>query len=970
MNKIYKVIWSESSQSWVAVSELNTAHGKRTVRSSTAKVANKMNFTFNMTGLAAACTMIFGLFVSNAGLAASGTLTCTTSNTRDQSGNMICGYSATGNTSQSVALGGAANASGYQSVAVGANTIASGASSVAIGGDDLDRVASTNFPNYQTAGANATYNNTSAAKAYFNLTGDYLVDFANPLTNRYIPTQAGNGAVALGVQALASGELSTAFGTRTKATGIASLALGVGANASKDGAVALGAGSTTATDAVGVTQATVGSGSSALTYSGFAGGSSIVAGDQVSIGSVGFESQLKNLAPGAVTSTSTDAINGSQLYSVANTLQSKLTHYYSVNSTNTATGSNYNNDGAQGAGSIAAGVSASTATTATNAVAIGTGTQALGANTVALGNTAVVNSNDTIAIGNKATGSMTAAGTQTGNIAIGANSQNLASATYVAGASVATGANSTTAPNSVAVGAQSNAQGSSLGGTVSGNASAVAVGFQANASSTTADGATAIGARTAATGASSVAIGGATDANGAKASGQYAVALGWSTNAGANRATAMGAASQALADSAIALGNTALVNAAATNGIAIGKGAQALAANAISIGTGNQVSGANSGALGDPSYISGSGTYTIGNNNGTASAPIAATESGAFGNNNAMPVSTTSGIRIVGNGNSVSSNNAMVMGNNVTVGAGLDGAVVLGNNSSANATVATNSATVNNITYSGFAGSNPAAGNVVSVGTAGSERQIQNVAAGRISATSTDAVNGSQLYVTNNVVGNVASSAKTVLGGNASVGTDGKITMNNIGGTGKDNVNDAIKAANTQVLKGTNVASVVKTTGTDGQSVYTVNADGTTVSGAGAVKVTPGTKNATTNITDYALDLADATKTDIAKGVAASNDIANKGLTFNGDSGTTDAKKLGSTLAVNGDSNITTTASATGVKVELNKTLTGLTSITAGPVTINADGINAGSKPITNVASGGTTNRFSAVIFCLSNSTK
>ncbi|MFY4174793.1 hypothetical protein ACOQIX_27950, partial [Klebsiella pneumoniae] len=79
-----------------------------------------------------------------------------------------------------------------------------------------------------------------------------------------------------------------------------------------------------------------------------------------------------------------------------------------------------------------------------------------------------------------------------------------------------------------------------------------------------------------------------------------------------------------------------------------------------------------------------------------------------------------------------------------------------------------------------------------------------------------DAVNGSQLYVTNNVVGNVASSAKTVLGGNASVGTDGKITMNNIGGTGKDNVNDAIKAANTQVLKGTNVASVVKTTGTDG----------------------------------------------------------------------------------------------------------------------------------------------------------
>ena len=131
-----------------------------------------------------------------------------------------------------MALGYKALASGDQSLAIGGDTHAKGAASIAIGGDDLDRVASTNFPNYQTAGANATYNNTSAAKAYFNLTGDYLVDFANPLTNRYIPTQAGNGAVALGVQALASGELSTAFGTRTKATGLASLALGVGANAS------------------------------------------------------------------------------------------------------------------------------------------------------------------------------------------------------------------------------------------------------------------------------------------------------------------------------------------------------------------------------------------------------------------------------------------------------------------------------------------------------------------------------------------------------------------------------------------------------------------------------------------------------------------------------------------------------------------------------------------------------------------
>ena len=119
------------------------------------------------------------------------------------------------------------------------------------------------------------------------------------------------------------------------------------------------------------------------------------------------------------------------------------------------------------------------------------------------------------------------------------------------------------------------------------------------------------------------------------------------------------------------------------------------------------------------------------------------------------------------------------------------------------------------------AGLPKAANGTVSVGSAGKERQIQNVAAGVISATSTDAINGSQLYATNNYMNNFAGDVKTKLGGNAALGNDGHLTMTNIGGTGKDNVNDAIAAANTKVAAGDNI-TVTPTTNTDGSKTYTV----------------------------------------------------------------------------------------------------------------------------------------------------
>ena len=1369
MNKIYKTVWNEASQSWVAVSELDTAHGKRNVRSSTG-AAGKAGFAFNLAGIAAACMMALGAFVSTP--ASASNLQCTTSNgtgnINDPGGNVICGPGATANTGQGVAIGGAANAAGDQAVAVGANTIAQGNSSVAIGGDDLDKVASNNPPGYQTPGNNATYNNRDAAKIYSALTGDYLVNFADP-TKRYIPTKAGHGAVALGVQALAGGELSTAFGTRAAANGVASLALGVGANASKDGAVALGAGSTTATNAEGITQATVGG----VTYSGFAGGGSVVAGDQVSIGSVGFESQLKNLAPGAISATSTDAVNGSQLYATQNVIgkaaastanilggnakvasdgtltmsniggtgksnvndaikaantqvlngtnvssvvktegsdgqsvytvnadgakvsgssavtvtageknadtnitdyavdlstdtkadiakgvaasndiadiagkgltftgdsgttgikklgdsvavkgdsnittaatsdglkvelnktltgltsitagpvtinsdginagnkaitnvasggttttnaanigdvntavNAAKTHFYSVKSTDTAAG-NYNNDGATGINALAAGVAAKAMgsgdtaigfganANAGDAVAIGTNAKVLtgtsgvtsAARGIAIGFNANAQVASSIAMGNGATTTGTtgvanaiAIGTDAytygaNGVAIGMNAGKGSTAT--SGNNVTVGADSgqrNQGTNNVAIGPGS---GNDLGENVRQNiALGSGAGNQIKSSSGFADyninggkgyghnisigngsgrdsdgnvnvamgqlagqgvignantgigmwtGWNAKGDRNSAFGAAS---GGYVTGNNNSSLGRGAgnnvigdnntglgnqtgnhitgagnVSIGNGTNNATSttvrnldRAVAIGDNANTYGNDSIAMGSGAVAgvsgsNTSVINAIALGTGAQATAANAIAIGTGNIVSGEGSGALGDPSHISGAGTYTIGNNNGTSAAPIAADNAGAFGNSNLMSADAD-GSRIVGNSNNVQSANTMVMGNNVTVGAGMDGAVVLGDSSTADAAVATNEATVNNLTYSGFAGNSPAAGDIVSVGAAGSERQIKNVAAGQISESSTDAINGSQLYATQNVIGNVAASTANILGGDAKVASDGSLSMSDVGGTGKATVHEAIEyaaqgwnvAANgngstkvapgstvdfvngtgttakldtsganpqvsysvntstlttasdgtvsagtagnnfataesvadainsaqktTTVAAGTNIAGVSNTS--DGKNTtYTVNADGASVSGTDAVKVTAGAKDATSNITDYAVDLSDKTKEDIAKGVTASDDIANKGLTFTGDnSSTTDAKKLGDTLAVKGDNNITTTAGSDGLKVELNKTLTGLTSITAGPVTINGDGIDAGSKPITNVASGGDT---------------
>ena len=449
---------------------------------------------------------------------------------------------------------------------------------------------------------------------------------------------------------------------------------------------------------------------------GFAGAQSVGA---VTIGAGDYERRIQNVAAGEVSATSTDGINGSQLYAVANTLSKNMSSYMHINDgTSTQTvGNATTNYGYSGSKAGATG---------TKAIAGGVNAQAAGENAIAIGADATASSKAAIAIGADVTASSESA------IAIGR--------------SVTTDSDS---KNSIAMGLTSN---------ITGTVGAIALGVNSSITSSVP------GGPSTKTSTNSVAIGTdshITDSYRSVAIGDIAtisqgydgVAIGGLANiTNSVNATALGAGSKVTNSiGGIAIGGGTEVT--ADNGIAIGSQSKAFGRSSISIGIGNEVKGDSSSVIGDPSYIdtTATGTHVQGNNNGTSTNPIKASESTFMGNTNLAGTASTTGIHVVGNHNSVDSSNVMVMGNNVTVGTGLDGAVVLGNASSADQYAAATDSTINGVTFeaAGYAGNTGLNnGSIVSVGAIGAERQIKNVAAGAVTATSTDAVNGSQLYKT------------------------------------------------------------------------------------------------------------------------------------------------------------------------------------------------------------------------------
>ena len=459
---------------------------------------------------------------------------------------------------------------------------------------------------------------------------------------------------------------------------------------------------------------------------GFAGAQSVGA---VTIGAGDYERRIQNVAAGEVSATSTDGINGSQLYAVANTLSKNMSSYMHINDgTSTQTVGNATTNygysgskaGATGTKAIAGGVNAQA--TSENAIAIGKDAKTTGLHGVALGGETESTGGQSISVGYRAKSE------GTNSISIGNNASSDSTSDY----STVVGSNSSATINSsssVILGMQNTIKGS-----VSSSPNSIIVG--SNSQINDSNSATAIGSSVTISNLSNYGVGiglAATLDNSAQG-----IALGYS--ASAKNST-----------SGISIGHGSEVSAALA--IAIGAGAKASGEKSISIGTLNEVKGDKSSAIGDPSFIdtTATGTHVHGNDNGTATNPIKASESTFMGNTNLAGTAGTTGIHVVGNNNTVDSSNVMVMGNNVTVGTGLDGAVVLGNASSADQYAAATDSTINGVTFeaAGYAGNTGLSnGSIVSVGATGTERQIKNVAAGAVTATSTDAVNGSQLYKT------------------------------------------------------------------------------------------------------------------------------------------------------------------------------------------------------------------------------
>ncbi|VXA57077.1 conserved hypothetical protein [Acinetobacter proteolyticus] len=243
------------------------------------------------------------------------------------------------------------------------------------------------------------------------------------------------------------------------------------------------------------------------------------------------------------------------------------------------------------------------------------------------------------------------------------------------------------------------------------------------------------------------------------------------------------------ADSAVALGHNS--KAGGKESIAIGQGAEASGLQSISIGTGNKVKGDHSGAIGDPTIVDGANSYSVGNNN-----QVLTDDTFVLGNN---VTKTVAGSVVLGNG-SAATTGAGVAGYALSAATGADKAAITKTTSTTGA---------------------------VAVGdeASGIYRQITGVAAGSADA---DAVNVAQLKAVGNQVVTTQTALVNSLGGGAKVNADGTITgpTYNVAQANQTNVGDALTALDKAIGS---AATTSKTTVTNGQNIVvnkSKNADG------------------------------------------------------------------------------------------------------------------------------------------------
>ena len=906
-------------------------------------------------------------------------------------------------------------AKGDQSIAVGGNVLANGHSSVAIGGDDLDLVGGTRYS------GNATdkfikYNEKGAKTGEYALSGKSLRDIYKEMTGdtmnygSYGNTIAGQGSVALGVQSNSSADLSLAIGTKSQATAFGSVALGTGAKATLLNSVALGTASKTDKEGKAYVQREI----MGVTYT-WAGGQTTDAGDVVSVGSKGYERQIINVSPGDISATSTDAINGSQLYGVLSALE--RVRYFSVKSTDGSTDGtkNWNNDGAKGANSIAIGPSASTTSAATNGIAIGNQANVTGVNAVALGNGTTASVQDSVALGNGAVGAANNFDATAKNASFKNDSGAATNVSYAASSSSTTGA--------VSVGSAGNER----------QIQNVAAG---RISATSTDAVNGSQLYTVMNNVGHNIQQNGTDKSRINNNGTVNYADGNLTTVAVTDGENASKVQINVTQGSLSVDNNGTVSAPTAGVATAGDVANAInnakTTTKVEAGSNAHVNKTTSGkettytVSADKATVQVSSALNLTSNTTTAADGAVTTnysidlaQSTKDDIQKGVDAKTTVDTKgLTFNGDSGSTNveklgsTVTVAGDdNITTEAQDDKVTVKLNKDLVVDSVKAGDTTVNNdgvkvgddvaLTQDGVK-----AGDVklTKDGLNNAGNKVTNVAAG---TDDTDAVNYGQLKETNanvakglniaadngnddnvqlgetvayrssdkNIVTTVSDNqidfklakditVDSVTAGDSKLNTDGltitggpSVTKAGIHAAGNKITNvapgtddtDAVNysqlkqqsaAARTEVAAGTNIKDVVKTTGANGQDVYTVNAKGTTAS-AGSSKVTVTAAEKADNVTDYSIDLAQDTKDDIQKGVDAKTTVDSKGLTFNGDSGSTNVEKLGSTVTVAGDDNITTEAQDDKVTVKLNKDLV-VDSVKAGDTTVNNDGVKVG----------------------------
>ena len=765
----------------------------------------------------------------------------------------------------------------------------------------------------------------------------------------------GNNALAIGASAVTNGNETIAIGKSANASNSNAVAVGKNANASIANSVAIGSDSTTDTNATRQANTTI----NGITYN-FAGATSD-AGMQVSVGAAGKERQIKNVAAGEVSATSTDAINGSQLFAVASQIKPQL-KYVSIKSDTEL--DNANNDGA----------------TADKAIAIGPIAKASSKSAVAIGNTSTASSENAIAIGNNSNSSgvdsvaigPSSVSNNVGSVAVGKDAKANGAFTVALGGG-----------NWQSKGAQANGVGTIALGTYTRTKESTnyqtAVGFE---SKTDAESATAIGYKAVASGKDSVALG-----TGASTTGQDALTFGHNSQANGNSSLAMGLGAQANSNNAIALGYQTNSNSTnSTNGVFIGSvaGKETNGVGNIGIGsnTGNKIIGDNNVSIG-----TGAGSVTATNVYASESIMLG-TQARAINSTAANPVTN---VIAIGKWSSGGSNSTIAIGQNAS--STNQNSIAIGTNASAPAYngVAIGSFSVANTEggtvegynanasrtdkYAGLAGA-VLKGNLgaVSIGNGGTmTRQIKNLAAG---TADTDAVNVAQLksvnlaFKGNTGVGgdvNLATNPLTIKGNDSYITTNASGNTITISANQKDiHVISGTANADTGVANAKNVATAINDAISQNKYKWYLTADNdtagsrATIDKEGTVKFS-GDPNITVarsgnTITSSLNKIITVDTVKASKSVIAGS--GNDQITLDGTSGTVKGKTFSGQSFAAGNNVLSNTTLQIGSATNGDNNVTisrdGFSS-KAGTKTVKfgATGIDAGGQVITNVSSGG-----------------